>query len=268
MNPLCRTASLSALLLSVPVLSAQVVEVHHKQEILKKARAACYNLRSRGLLSFQSGLEPDWDTMLAGARKTNPEGTDRAVKLLEAIHFHMTLAADDSVKVTHDTVEAPNDASAKGLAQVYGGMEQMTQGFFQTWSVFLLSYPFPEPGSPYHLVASGEQYQLTYKEGDTDEVTTTLGKDLRILSMKVTTAAFSSLLQPQYEATSQGLLLVGYQADYQSGNAAETTKLQVGIQYADVDGFKLPSELNLQGSYGGSPFSVRVAFKDIQVVHK
>ena len=267
MNPLCRTASLSALLLSVPVLSAQVVEVPHKQEILKKAREACYNLRSRGLVSFQSGLEPDWDTMLAGARKTNPEGTDRAVKLLEAIHFHMNLSQDDTVKLTHDAVQAPNDAAAKGLAQVYGGMEQMTQGFFQTWSVFLLSYPFPEPGGSYHLIASGEQYQLTYKDGDA-EVVTTLGKDLRITSMKVTSSAFSSLLQPQYEATPQGLLMVGYQADYQTGNAAETTQLQVGIQYKDVDGFKLPSELNLQGSYGGSPFSVRVAFKDIQVVHK
>ena len=267
MNPLCRTASLSALLLSVPVLSAQVVEVPHKQEILKKAREACYNLRSRGLVSFQSGLEPDWDSMLASARKANPEGTDRGVKLLEAIHFHMNLSQDDTVKLTHDAVQAPNDAAAKGLAQVYGGMEQMTQGFFQTWSVFLLSYPFPEPGGSYHLIASGEQYQLTYKDGDA-EVVTTLGKDLRITSMKVTSSAFSSLLQPQYEATPQGLLMVGYQADYQTGNAAETTQLQVGIQYKDVDGFKLPSELNLQGSYGGSPFSVRVAFKDIQVVHK
>lgn len=267
MKPLRNTSVLLSLFLAIPALSGQGLGAHQKQEILKKARAACYNLRQEGLVSFQAGMEPDWDTILASARKENPDGIDRAVKLLGDIHFRMTLAADDSVKLTHDSVEAPNDQAAKGLAQVYEGMEQMTQGFFQTWSLFLLSYPFPDPGEPCQLLASGGLYQLTYKEG-TSDVVTTFGKDFRITNMKVTTPTFVSQIQPQFEKTPRGYLLVGYQADYQSGNAAETTKLQVGIQYKDVDGLKLPSQLDLQGSYGGSPFSVRVAFKDLKATQK
>lgn len=267
MNPLRRISPLLALALSVPLLSSQGTESPANRKLLQQARDACYNLRARGLVSFQGGMEPDWGALLADARKENPEGIDRAVKMLEAIHFQLSLAPDNSVKVTHDAVQAPNEQSAKGLAQVYGGMEQMTQGFFQTWGTFLLHHPFPDQGVPYRLTAAGEQYQISYKDGGSS-VVTLLGKDLRIISIKSRDPESDSLLQPQFEATPQGLLLIGYLGDYQNGKPEEATHLQVGIRYTLVDGLQLPSELIINGSYGGSPIGLKVRFVNLKAVLK
>jgi len=60
---------------------------------------------------------------------------------------------------------------AEGLSQVYTGMEQMTTGFFQTWSVFTISRALPEAGGDYQLEKTGTDYRLSYKDGTADIVT-------------------------------------------------------------------------------------------------
>ena len=266
MRPLLRSTVLMAL--AMPFLAAQTPSSKGSREILAHARAAYYNLRDRGLISYRSTMEPDWEGVLAEVRKKDPDSANRALNLLEAIHFKLQLGADDSVKLTHDEVQTQNEKASEGLSQVYGGAEQLVQGFFQTWSPFMLHPPLPDPGSDYEMVLQGDQIQIRYKDGDASVVTTLARKGFRISSMKITTASFDSLLQPQFEDSPGGLVLVGYQGDYQSGNAAETTHLQIGIRYQEVQALKLPSQLTVNGSYGGTPFELTVRFSDFQPVLK
>jgi hypothetical protein len=131
----------------------------------------------------------------------------------------------------------------------------------------MMTTPFPEAASDYQLVAQGDEWQLSYKDGSAD-VVTTMGKDFAIRQMKVTTSEFNSTIQPQFTNSAQGFLLVGYQAEYFGKTPAETTRLQVRIEHQEVNGVQLPKNLNLGGTYGGSAFQVEVAFSGCQAAKK
>lgn len=238
-----------------------------KKEILKQARLSYYNLRDAGLVGFQCSLAPNWDSLLADQRKANPAGADQAIEMLKKLEFNVSLAADDSVKVTHNTIPAVNDEAAAGLDKIYGGMEQMISGVFDTWTPFVLKSPFPEVESDYQLEDQGSQYRLSYKDGTAD-IVTTMGKDFAISNLEVTTSQFTSSIRPQFAKTDKGFLLDGYDADYRSGSSTDETHLKIRINYQQVDGLPVMQSLNVEGTYGGSPFQVETSFTGCQVTKR
>jgi hypothetical protein len=262
----CRMGApmMSVCLLFLTAASAQTAD---KKEVINQAHRAYYSLREQGLAEFQCNLSPNWEALLADTRKTDPAAVDRAVSTLNQLKFTVSLGTSGSAKVTHTTVTPENDKMASGFNQIYGGMEQMVTGFFDTWSPFMMTTPFPEAASDYQLVAQGDEWQLSYKDGSAD-VVTTMGKDFAIRQMKVTTSEFNSTIQPQFTNSAQGFLLVGYQAEYFGKTPAETTRLQVRIEHQEVNGVQLPKNLNLGGTYGGSAFQVEVAFSGCQAAKK
>jgi hypothetical protein len=234
-----------------------------KKEILRQARRSYYQLRDEGLVEFQCSVTPNWDALLEDVRKSDPAGADRAVKTLSQLHFTVNLGKDGKVQITHNDLPGESKEMMAALHQIYGGMEQMTSGFFDTWSLFMLNPPFPAVDSEYQLDDLGGQYRLSYKEGTAD-VVTSMSKDFAISEMKVTTAVFASSIRPQLTKTSKGLLFSGYEADYQSSDPGETTHLSVQIDYQEVSGLQLLRKLGLSGTYGGSPFQIEVKFSGCQ----
>ena len=154
------------------------------------------------------------------------------------------------------------------LAQIYGGMEQMTSGFFDTWTMFVLSPPFPALASEYRLETVGPQYRLSYREGSAADVVTVMDRDFAISDLRVTTPEFFSTIQPSFTKTPKGFLLSGYDAHYQSKKAEETTNLKVRIDYQEVERVQMLRKLDLSGTYGGTPFAVLLTFSDCQVTKK
>jgi hypothetical protein len=251
--------------LSAPRASSQ--DLGNKQALLGQARQSYYNLRDRGLASFQCSTTPNWEVLLHDELKSNPDGASAAIKTLSQIRFTTSLAADNSVKLTHNDLPGQSQHMMDALRQIYGGMEQMTSGFFDTWKLFMLSPPFPEVGSQYHLEPLGSQYRLTYKDGPAD-VVTTMSRDFAITNLQVTTPDFNSSIQPTFTRTSQGWRLNGYEASYQSQKPEEATHLKVLMDYQDIEGLAILKNLYLSGSYGGSPFAVELAFSGCQVTKK
>jgi len=255
LTPLLLTACAFALLFPT-VSSAQKPD---KSETLKNARQSYYSLKDQGLTEFQCTMVPDWAFLLAEQRKSDPTGIDAAVQKLQAIHFGLTVGLDGNAKVTHNEIAAENEQVANGLKQVYSGMEQMSVGFFQTWSAYTISPAFPDAATPFELNAIGSDYVISYKEGAA-EVTTTIAKDYAISSMRVKTSEFDSTIKPQFKKVPKGLLLSSYQALYRGATAADATDLDVSINYQEINGLQIPQELSLSGSYGASPFKVKVNF--------
>ena len=107
----------------------------------------------------------------------------------------------------------------------------------------------------------GGQWLLSYKDGPTD-IATVMEKDFAIRELKVKAPAFASTIQPQFTHSREGLILAGYQADYDSANPSEATQLQVRMTYHGVNQLQLPKKLNIVGSYGGSPFAIEVTFSN------
>ena len=241
-----------------PVMPAQTTDKADKKEIVKQARQSYYSLKDQGLAELQCTIVPNWQKMLSG-QKLAPDAVDRAVLLLNKVHFLVSLAAGGEAKVTHNNVSPTNEQVAKGLSQVYSGMEQMTTGFFQTWSAFSISPALPEIEGDYQLEKTGAEYRLSYKDG-TANVVTLLNQDFAMSYLKTTTPEFESVIRPQFKKTAKGLLMTGYQATYTGKTAADTTELQIAIDYQAVDELQLPEKLDLKGIYGGSPFHVEVTF--------
>jgi len=245
--------------------SAQVVA--NKQQIISQARHGYYDLTKEGLTDFQCSVTPNWDALLAEERKKDAAGADAAVKILSQIHFTAKFGQDGKVQLTHNSVSPDNTQMADAFKQIFTGVEQMTSGFFDTWKLFVLSPPFPPVDSEYQLEARGPQYRLSYKEGDTD-VVTTMSRDFAITDMKVTTPEFDSTIQPKFTKTPKGFLFSAYDATYQSKNPGHATQLKVLIDYQEVDGLQIIQKLNLSGSYGGTPFAAELAFSDCKVTKK
>jgi len=248
-------------------LWASAQDLPNKKALLGKAHQSYYNLRHEGLSGMECSLTPNWESMLKDVRKQDPKAADAAVKTLNQLHFVTSLAPDNSVKLTHNDLTGQSDQMMSALKQIYGGMEQMATGFFDTWKAFMLQPPFPEVNSKYQLESAGAKYKLSYKEGTTN-VVTNMGRDFAITDMQITTPEFNSVIKPSFSKTPKGLRLNAYEATYQSGKAEENTFLKVFVDYQDVDGLSVPLRLNLSGTYGVQPFDIQLIFTGCQITRK
>lgn len=236
-----------------------------KREIITKARAAYYSLLGRGLDAFDASVQPNWRLVLKDQLVQDPAKAAKALIMLNGIHFKISLGKDGQVTITHHEEVAPvNEQVAEGFQQIFSGMEQAMSGFFDSWSPFMLTSPFPDPAGSYTLEDADDQYLLSYKEGAA-AIATTMSQDLVISEIKVDSPEFKSVLKPQFSRSPQGLLLSGYHATYQGAGGGEAVQLNVKIENRLVDGFQLVHKLNLDGSYQGTPFQMELMFSDYQV---
>lgn len=249
-----------------PTLS-QAQTVANKRDVLSQARHAYYNLKDEGLLGFECSVTPNWTALLAEQARTDPTGTATAIKTLSQLQFSAKLGEDGKTKLTHNELAGQNEDMNKALSQIYGGMEQMTSGFFETWSLFMLEHPFPELESEYKLEAAGPEYRLTYNDG-TASVVTTMDRNFAISDLKVKTSDFVSTIQPKFTRIPKGFLFTSYAASYHSNSPTDETQLAVQIAYQEVSGMQVIKQLNLSGSYGSSPFAVELAFSGCKVTKK
>jgi len=244
---------------------AQIVA--NQQAVVRQARQAYYNLKDEGLKEFECSVIPNWKALLANERASNPAGVDAAVQTLSQLHFNARLGTDGKVNLTHNELTGQSDEMLAALKQIYGGMEQMTSGFFETWSLFMLEHPLPEVESEYQLEAMGPEYQLSYKDGSAS-VVTRMSRDFAISNLKVTSPQFNSSIQPKFNKIPKGFVFAAYEASYSSNSPTDATQLSVQIGYQQVDGLQIIKQLNLSGTYGGSPFAVELAFSDCKVTKK
>jgi hypothetical protein len=236
-----------------------------RKDVVSRAKQSYYSLRGLGLLEFQSNIRPTWEVTLANELRSNPSGAQAGLKMLNGLHFVMTLDQKGKVKVDHSSdAPPPNEQAAAGFNQIYSGMDQAVSGFFDTWSMFMLTSPFPDADGEYQVEDLGAEYRLSYKDGSAD-VVTSMSKDLLITEVKVTSPEFVSSIRPQFARIAGRFVLSGYDADYRPASGPGTVKLNVKLDYQEVKGLQLPHRLNLDSVYDGSPTQMELVFGDYQV---
>jgi len=234
--------------------------VNDDKEVIRKARLAYYNLRTLGLVGFRANLQPNWELAVKNIT------TDPArLKMLNGLHFSMSLDEQGAVKVNHSSdAGPPTEEMQNSFNQIYEGMDEMVSGFFATWRLFILESPFPAPESDYQLKDLGNQYVLTYKEGSA-AVSTTLTKEFAISELKVSTPAFNSLIKPQFLKTPKGYLVTGYEATYDPTTGPGKVKLNLQMDYQEVRGLNLPRKVHMSGLYDANPVEAELLFSEYVV---
>lgn len=227
-----------------------------KREILRAARQSYYNLPSQGFIEFQCSVIPDWTAILKNELKSDIPPDYPALKLLNQIHFWLSLDQKGSAKLTHQSDYTPTDQkSIENLRQTISGIEEVLSGFVHTISPFLFTSPFPEIDGEYEIEERQNQYWLSYREGRFG-ILTTMAKDFAVIEMKVVGPEFTGTIRPELRKTDRGFLVTAYRADYQPSSGSGSGQVSTQIDYEDVEGLQLPAKLHFDTTAGGSTHRV------------
>lgn len=236
--------------------------------VLAKARAAYYNLSSRGYQQYRFQAKPDWAIVLGDLAKTNPTGYDAAMALFSKLRFDVVVDGGGSAKISHNDVDSPNEQTRAGLTQVYSGMDQMLTGFFQTWTPFMIETPFSHVGSDLSVEAVGAKYRVRWVEGGTTKVDILTDQAFAITEMKVTTPTFDSTIRPVFDRGSNGLVLASYEAEYKEKAPAPPIRIVVLIKNRPIESLLMPSDLDLTAWVGEAKTHILMAFTEARLDKK
>lgn len=227
-------------------------DVANKQDVVRKAAQAYYNLPKEGFVSFQCTLAPNYDALDPELRKSNPAAADARLKTLSQLHLAVTVGSDGKATVSH------NDVAAQNLKDVASNLDLMLTSFFQMWSPYVVESPFPAVDSEYQLEDLGSQYRLSYKEGPAS-VTMTMDKDAAVGVVMVTRPEVNSVMWPQFTKTPKGFLPASLDNDVRipsQGGAAHVSTL---ITYQEVSGLQLPKTIKNKVTSSGTSYALEVA---------
>lgn len=230
-----------------------------KAAFVSRARAAYYNLPREGVTGFQCSVSPDWNLVLAAQLAQNPEGAKTAIAILSQLQYVVTLAPDGSMSLEHNTLTGQSPQSMQAIDEVNAGMKQMLSGFFDTWKAYVMGGLLPPNGEDFQMEPTEGGNRLQWKEGETS-VEELVGPDFSAGYLKIVAPAFSSEIRARFYSTPKGLLLSGYTANYRTAKPEEATDLSVDLAYQDVDGVRLPQQLDVDATSGGVRNKVQVTF--------
>ncbi len=255
-----RRVFLSSLIGVAAISAVNAAPQSEKKETLSRARQRYYNLRQAGLIEFQANLKPNWDLLLTGA-----DLKSSARNLLNGLQFTVSIDSASKLRMDHHAeVTPPDHKSAAGFEKIFKGMDEALSSFFGTWSIFMLTSPFPEIGSDYEVKEAAQNYYFSHKETGLDVLTVT-DRDFMINEIKVSGRDFNASLKPVLEKTGKGFMLKGYTATYQSLTGTRNTLVKALLEYEELSGLQLLHKVNLDTVFEGRPAQVEWLFTDYQV---
>lgn len=234
-----------------------------KGEIIRAARGAYYNLPKEGVNEFARSVIPDWAATLKQELKSDVRPDNPALKLLNGIHFWVSVSETGKIRLGHQVDINPSPSQVDDFQKAISGTEETIDGFWKSATVFLLTTAFPSADSSYEISEQQGDYVLSYRQGSYD-ILTTFAKDYSITEIKVTSATLTSLLKPKFTKIDRGFLLAGYDADYQV-NHAEASHISTEIQYQEMEGLRLPSDVIIRTAIGGTSREMRHHLTDCRV---
>lgn len=227
-----------------------------KAEVIKRARAMYYNLPSQGVKEFRCLGAPDWKKFLA----SNPNKTiadDALLRRLNLVKFVVQISVTDEPKVTPSTLGAI--VLDDDLMRLIDGVKGTIQGFFMTWRGFVIMNPLDgcEIDS---LEAGPDDYRISSKVPGL-EAKTVMSKDFTITEVLADYRESKVRIAPKFTVTSNGLLLESINNEIDGGK----TQLLERIEYAQVEGLRLPGKVHVDTTVAEGRFVIDIAFEDYQV---
>ena len=242
-------------LASVPVSTATQENSQRNREddeMLARAARLYYSTKAAGLNGFDCAVHPDWRTLIQSSVKNAvvPDH-DPNVLMLErvAMTLHARLNGLSTLewKQPRDAAESSNRATAALLEQMHRGTEQTIQGFMQFWTPFVDGSIVPARSTGIALVHTDGGVTIRIKQGSAN-VTEVYSKDMILQRVSLITDASAVDLSPSYDSTDKGLLVSRFVARIRKNGASaeKAQEMHVEIYYQQVDGFPLPSRLNVE----------------------
>ena len=238
------------------VCQAQTIDID-KGKTLLAARERYYNLKKLGLSEVKAAIQPNWDLLLEGINVA--PGT---MTTLNNLHFWISIDSADQLRLSHDAKGIPSN-QVEGVEKIFKGMNASMTGFLSTWSIFLLTSPFPAPESNYVIEQRSNGFRFSQRQGELD-VTIDTDNEFAITEIRAVAVDRISSLKPVFEKTPAGLVLTGYAAASQRSDGGNTT-VQASLEYETVSGLQVLHKVKLDTIFQGVSAKFECAFADYQV---
>jgi hypothetical protein len=238
------------------VCDAQTIDID-KGKTLLAARERYYNLKKLGLSEVKAAIQPNWDLLLEG---TNAAPDARTT--LNNLHFWISIDSADQLRLSHDAKGIPSN-QVESVEKIFKGMNASMTGFLSTWSIFLLTSPFPAAESNYAIEQRSKGFRFSQRQGELD-VTIDTDNEFVITEIRAVAVDRISSLKPVFAKTPAGLVLTGYAASSQRSDGGNTT-VQAWLEYETVSGLQLLHKVKLDTVFQGVAAKFEWAFVDYQV---
>jgi hypothetical protein len=219
---------------------------------LKKAGSLYYSTSKAGLGGFDCQVHPDWRTLFASANSGSSVAADDArILLLQSvkINLHAHMQGGSTLEWTPDTSTGqPLDADASALmTKMHEATEQMIEGFLQFWTPFVDGSVVPASSEGLTITHTGLVNTIQAQDSDT-ALTETFSNDMVLEHFDVNENGISIKFQPAYKPTVQGFLVKSFQAHVQPAGVPpeQAQEMHVDIEYQTLEGFPIPSRLNME----------------------
>jgi hypothetical protein len=236
-----------------------------QRDVIRRASAAYYSLKDRGLLSCQCEVVPDWDGLFQTV-KPAAGAQDQLLPLLKQTRFQVTIGPTGASSVSHEAgYPPPNEQVAERLRMEIMSIERLVTGFFEMWSPFSFDSPFPDAQTEFKLEDTAGQYRISYQQGPI-AVVTTMAADYALTGMDVKGPQVEVHFHPQWQRVEGLYMLSVIKAEFATGSAA-MQQMEAKVAYQDIEGWELPSTLAVK-LISPSAHSLNLTFADCRVTKR
>ena len=236
-----------------------------RKEIIRQARQSYYSLKDSGMQEFRCAVKPDWDAM-SRTNKADAVAGDEAMSIMRQVRFQIVVGPSGSSTVSHQSDQAPpNEPVAERVRKKIASIELLLTSFFQVWSGFAITPPFPVVDSEYQLDDLGEKFRLSYHQ-DHSNIEVSMMHDFAIDEVNITGPGVDVTIRPHLSRSKPRFVFAGYDGIYKSGSSIGQYTVEVENQ--SVDGLDLPATMVTSTSLPNSPGKIVLTFTDCRVVKR
>jgi hypothetical protein len=223
-------------------------------ERLKQARPTYYTPTANGLKSFSCNVSFDWKAFLASASGKDIEDDNVMLVYLRAVKLSVADDLQSGGELGWTATAVPPEGLADSAGQLRDSMKQMMGGFFQSWNVYMNGGMVPLPDESVTFTNTGEGFIMHGADGKM-VIDEKFDKSFLLTEAHVVSNELDVFAYPTYIDTSDGRVISSIRSIYRAPPSAPPVEVLVGVKYATVSTFRIPSDLDLSVKNVGSfPF--------------
>jgi hypothetical protein len=229
-----------------PAVSGQAASLN--DSLLARASVLYDSTAKSGMHGFDCEVHPDWNTLLASARKVSsiPQD-DPKLMLLSGVRITVHVRMNGGSSMDWRMADgAAKPADAAMLERTHKGIEQTLLGVIKLWIPLVDGSVAESLGEEdVSITESADGYTLRSKDkGNT--LTEAFDKGLLLKHFIARDTGSTVDIEPVFANTPRGLLLSGFNAHVRPDKAQEAAEMRVGIAYPASAGYQIPSKIDAE----------------------
>jgi hypothetical protein len=218
--------------------------------LLARAATLYYSTKAAGLTGFDCVVHPDWVKLMQSSESQSPL-TEGNLPVLNgvAISLRARLNGGSTLEWIQPSIaNKPLDqASSEAIDDVHKTVEKTLMDFMQFWTPIVDGSMIPRSSAGIEIRHSSTGMVLLLRQPDA-QVLEVFSNELVLKEVRIITGGKMIDIVPSYDSADDIFLVNKFVARTGSATVAATDQKEMNteIEYRTVDGFPIPSRLNME----------------------